>query len=455
MIVESTSGKKKLIRTLAALANAGGGTAVVGIQEDDDEPVIQGFDQNAETRQTLTHVAQEHTFPPVLRVWDLSFDEHCGEYLLRIDVERPDEEPIRYTGAGEDEYPIRHEDNTVKMSQREIVEFVQESHTQSASRKAPRSVSVEQSTSVDHDPPTVEADFPAMALDRVVTAAPDGHTVVFGGGILEHRYRKSTVYSLSRRPKSLDGYHSVPDLLDTAREYLGAQLGRQFGYTFRVGNAQLVGNSLTSLREDLERLEAVATTLGDRSTAVWNYGPSLTGFFPTEFGLLWFAVQDEGEMKRWDLELLCPDVPLDGDPVREFFATVATEPQFYDHQTGTKFVEVVGHGVELRNPVSVGCLGDPDRETTHVLADNPLYGWPDEVSSSFDPPLPDLLSKGIESLPRLPLDVSGGFIEGTDGPSYSLNTLNYCRVSGEHPTLLVQGLCWQHSEDEQSFAGVL
>lgn len=112
-IVESTSGKKKLIRTLAALANAGGGTAVVGVREDDDEPVIRGFYQNAETRQTLTHVAREHTFPPVLRVWDISFDEYCGEHLLRIDVERPGEEPIRYTGDGEEEYPIRHEDNTV------------------------------------------------------------------------------------------------------------------------------------------------------------------------------------------------------------------------------------------------------------------------------------------------------------------------------------------------------
>jgi hypothetical protein len=104
--------------------------------------------------------------------------------------------------------------------------------------------------------------------------------------------------------------------------------------------------------------------------------------------------------------------------------------------------------------VSVDCLGDPDRETTHVLADNPLYGWPDEVSSSFDPPLPDLLSKGIESLPRLPLDVSGGFIEGADESSYSLNTLNYCRVSGTHPTLLVQSLCWQHSEQKERLAGV-
>lgn len=452
-ITNSTEGKKKLIRTLAAMANAGGGIAIVGVRLEDGDLRIQGFDPDSEIRQTLTHVSHQHTYPPVDRAWDIQFQECFGKHILLIELHRPQAEPIRYTGDGEEEYITRHEDNTEQMSRREVIEFVKASYTDTTLDSADRPVPVQRSTSVSHDAPTVESHLPTTALDRVVTAAPAGHTVVFGGGILNHRLQKSTVYSLSRVPKSLEGYGAVPKLLETATDCLGANTGHQFGYTFRVGDAQIIGNSIESLTEDLSRLRDINERLANLSTSDWLYGPSLSGFTSTDFGLLWFAVQDEGGMKRWDLELLCPDIPLNDTAICEFFETVAEEPQFYDHQTGTHFVEINGSGVQLSNTEPVSCLGNPNWDSTYVVADNPLYGWPEDVSASFDPPLQDLFITGIEALPRLPFHISGGYQEDLSDPSYYLNLVNYCHVSGTHPTLLVQSLCAQHDGEKQSILG--
>lgn len=447
-IVESTEGKKKLIRTLAALSNAGGGSAIIGVRREDGDLRIQSFEPGDETRQTLTHVARGHTYPPVDSFWSLSFDDFSGKHILRIDVERSGRDPVEYTGGSEPHYPVRHEDNTEKMSHREIVEFVKETGREGLHRPN-RSVPVQRTTSVKHDPPAVENYLPTTTdQGRVVIAAPNGHTVVFGGGILKTRSQKSTVFSVSHRPRSLDGYSSVPELLKTASECLGASKGRRLGYALRVGDVQVVGNSSESLIDDLSSLGSIQRKLTSLSTEAWSYGPSITVFTPTDFGILWFAVQDEGTMSRWDLELLCPDVPVDDKPVKEFFSTVASKPRFYDHKTGTRFVEVTGKQVPLQNPTPVSRLGDPELPLNYIVANNPLYNWPDNAETVFDPPLPDHLKHGIEGLPRLPFSVSGGYRDDMRDPSYSLNTINYCYVEGTHPTLLVQSFCWQRGDEK-------
>ncbi|WP_199233648.1 helix-turn-helix domain-containing protein, partial [Halorubrum sp. SP9] len=63
-IVESSSGRKKLVKVLSAMANQSGGTVIVGVRKQSNELLIQGFSVDSEVVQHINHTAVEYTVPP-------------------------------------------------------------------------------------------------------------------------------------------------------------------------------------------------------------------------------------------------------------------------------------------------------------------------------------------------------------------------------------------------------
>lgn len=131
-ILESTDGKKKLVRHIAGIVNYGGGTLLVGVENDGS---LDGFPVEAEPVQDIVNVAIDHTDPSVHAFFRESFEEIDGHHILRIDVEPRERGPIKYTGDGDAEFPIRKHDSTRPMEEDELRRFYERRFTDSDSEE--------------------------------------------------------------------------------------------------------------------------------------------------------------------------------------------------------------------------------------------------------------------------------------------------------------------------------
>lgn len=438
-ILDSTGQKKELVRRIAAIANAGGGTIIIGVRREGSDIRLQGFEPDEEARQELTHIAQQYTKPNLIRSWEIEFDDCLGNRLLRIDVDEPTSRLIKFDYDGEDRVFLREEDGMREMSSGEIDEFHQNvSYQQSLDQ------GIERTEHVSFTPEPVDTDIGSKIYDRAVTRVPDSHNIIFGSGVLGDRIGKSLTYSLVTQPKTSEGYSFTTTILESAEKYLGANTSWSFGYSIRKGDIQLMGSSISALREDLGRLTKIANFLEEKSSVGWNYGPVLAGYTRCEYGILWFEVQQESEtFTRWNIELTLPDIPFDDTDVKSFFDEIGTEPSFYSQKSGLQYIHLNGRKCgPLQNPQPIDILGDDEIGTLHTMVDNPFFDWPEAFESELETSLPDWCARGLESITRMPFQVSGGYVE-EQNDEFSLNYFDFTYVSGTHPTILIDCSCWQ------------
>lgn len=441
-VLQSTEQKKKVVRTLSAMANQAGGTMIIGVRHQDDDLLYQSFTPNDEPRQELTHIAQQYTSPQLQTVWDISFDECLGHRFLRIDVDHVQKRLIQVDYEGEYQVWIRDEDGMREMTTAEIDEFYQRRARREEA--APSSV-VERTEHVDFTPVPVSSDNNSDLFERRGSIRTNNtHTVVFGFGFNYDYLRKSHTIRLRTQFPGRNGYADIPGVLDAAEDHLGEKMKRQFGYSIRVADLHLIGRSTESLHTDLGRLDDIFNRLDDATERGWNYGPVIAGVLPVDHGLLWFELQRETQsFTRSNLGLILKDIPFDDSSLETFYDEIGTSPPLYDHRHGLQFVTFQGSQVDpLQNP-TLAPLTEADLPgPLYITADNPFSNWPQTIQSELEDPIPDHLTNGLGAIDRIPFQVSGGYLnEGED--RFSLNYLHFTQVQGIHPTLLVDAMCWQ------------
>lgn len=391
-ILQSTGGKKKVIRTIAAMANRSGGTMIIGVRRQEDGLFFQTFEEDNEFRQELTHIAQQYTSPPVQDLWELDFVECMGQ-VLRIDVEEARDRLIQVHHQGEFQVWIRDEDGMREMTTAEIDDFYQR---KAARQEAARSDIVERSIHLDFRPQSVpKVDHEDLFSRRETVRTNNEYTAIFGYGFLYDYLEKSHTLRLRTTFPGRNGYANIPDVIEAAEKHLDARTNRSFGYTIRIADLQMLGRSLESLRHDLDRLESVVSRLRGASEGGWRYGPVIAGVIPVDYGFLWFELQQETEtFTRSNLRIVLQDIPFDQSPFHSFYDEIGTSPPLYDHRHGLQFVTLQGSQVEpLQNP-RVAQFTETELEgPLYVTTDNPFYGWLEGVGSSIENPLPEYLRK--------------------------------------------------------------
>lgn len=445
-ILDTTGSRKKLVRILSALANRSGGTIVIGVRREESDLRLQSFNAEREVRQNLTNIAQQYTNPSLTPLWDIEFTDCLGSTLLRIDVEAAEADLIRFDYDGEYQPWIRDEDGMRELTTEEAIEFYDRKEKRSTGNQL-----IERTEHLDFEPDpintrSIEAEFP----NRGVTQIDSNYTVVFGSGILQDRIGKSIHYKLDQNLNSNNGYSEIIRLLESANENINASLDWDLGYAIRVGDTEIVSCSIESLRTDLERLGKIAKYLDQASSEAWNYGPTIAGYTKCKYGILWFEAQQESKtFTRGTYGLILPDIPFDKSDIRSFYDDMGQSPSFYNHESGLNYIHFNGHGLgPLCSPVPKRITDDDDYLSHHIMADNPLYEWPEMLEDELDDPIPSRLSDGISTVSRIPFQVSGGYIE-EDPDEFSLNYLSYTQVLGTHPTILVDNSCWQSNPNPE------
>ncbi|RDI72661.1 AlbA family DNA-binding domain-containing protein [Halopelagius longus] len=434
-ILNTKGQKKKLVRVLSAIANGGGGTVIIGVRREGDDIRLQDVSVDREIRQELTHIAQNYASPALTDLWEIKFEEHMGNNLLRIDIDKATVELIKFDYEGEWRVFIREEDGMREMSSGEISEFYKKrKQRQSSAYKS----KIEQIIHANYTPPVdLDREYPDTILERAITRVDPNYTAVCGHAVMGDRMGKSVSYHLETNVSSHGSYGEIISLLQSADECLNADLGRSLGYTFRIADMQLMGMTINGLREDLSRIAEIQDTLEEYTRKGWDYGPVLAGYTSTDVGIFWFELQKEtSSFLRGNIGFILPDIPIEDSPLRDFLTENASLPPNYNHQHGLRFIHLNGHGLgPLNNPVPVE-IGEHEGLTyNHLITDNPLYDWPEEVQEAAESPVPEWLMHGISSVERLPSLVSGGYLD--DDERFSLNYLSYTQVSGTHPTVLV------------------
>jgi hypothetical protein len=304
---------------------------------------------------------------------------------------------------------------------------------------------------LEFTPEQVNNDIPSAAFERAITRVPLEHSVVFGSGVVDDRLGKSLHFNLNTTPGRECSYEDVPWFLESASEHINANLERRLGYSIRVGDAQLMGKGIENLRQDIERLPELYQFIDELSNHSWRYGPVLSGYTKTEYGILWFELQKESEtFNRWTSELLLPDIPFDSSDIEHFVDETESTSKYYAQRRGIHFVHLNGRKCgPLQNPTPVN-IRSFDEGPNHVLVDNPFYDWPEVVHSQLDESLPEWCKRILPKISKIPFEVSGGYLEEED-QQFSLNYLDCAHVTGTHPTLLVDCSCWPGSSDVDSW----
>lgn len=441
-VLQTTGQKKKVVRILSAMANQAGGTIIIGVRHQDSGLLYQTFSPEDESRQELTHVAQQYTSPQLQNFWDISFDVCMGHRVLRINVNQVQKRLIKFDYEGEYQVWIRDEDGMREMTTGEIDQFYQR---QSLREEASLNSLVERTEHLNFTPGPVPNENNSNLFQRRTTLRTnDTHTAVFGFGFFRDYLRKSHTIRLQTQFPCRNGYADIPDVLDAAENHLGGKIGRQFGYSIRVADLHLIGRSSESLQTDLGRLDDIYNRLDNGTERGWNYGPVIAGVLPIDYGLLWFELQRETEsFTRSNLGLILQDIPFDDSFLEKFYDEIGTSPPVYDHRYGLQFVTFQGNQVEpLQNPTPTPLTEDDLPGPLYITADNPFSNWPETVQSELEEPIPEHLARGLGAIDRVPLQVSGGYMnEGED--RFSLNYLHFTQAQGIHPTMLVDAACWQ------------
>lgn len=441
-VLQTTKQKKKVVRVLSAMANQAGGTMIIGVRHQDSGLLFQTFPPESEPRQELTHIAQQYTSPQLQKFWNISFEECMGHRVLRIDIEKAQKRLIQVHYEGEYQVWIRDEDGMREITTGEIDQFYQRRALREEA--VPRSL-VERTEHLNFKPEPLSSDDDSNLFERRgILRTNDTHTAVFGFGFFHDYIHKSHTIRLRTQFPGQNGYTDIPDVLDAAEEYIGAKIGRQFGYSIRVADIHLIGRSSESLQTDLGRLDEIYTRLNNATEQGWNYGPVIAGVLPVEYGLLWFELQRETEsFTRSNLGLIFQDIPFNESPLLNFYNELGTSPPVYDYRHGLQFVTFQGsHVGPLQNPTLTPLNEAELSGPLYITADNPFSNWPETVQSGLENPIPDYLTEGLGAIDRLPFQVSGGYLkEGSD--RFALNYLHFTQVRGTHPTLLVDAVCWQ------------
>lgn len=404
--IESTEGRRDLVRTLVGMANKWGGTVIIGVKEEETEP-IQSFEPESEAKRDLLHTVRANTIPDLSENLEINFDKiSSGHRLLRIDISRTENQLCRFNdrgGKGHVPY-YRVGDSTREMSPDDAIEF-QEHRRQDAPYGYPERVETLPLPTAS-DPSRPQFSSPR---NRFITGCEQRYQPVFGVELPS--FRGPLTFELYTF-LDVETVNDLKAFLEVAREHLSIDTMFRAGYSIQQGNRVHCGKGVDRLLDDVENIRNVVSNMlgghpgevNDTITHVDNY--RATVILGTSCYYDFFQIQlywKHGRFVDAQIQLLMRNIPFDDKHLHRFFDEMRYAPTRYQQRSGVQKFILMGD-TDLQNPSPLQ-FGTDDDYTDFIEADNPFYGKEETVQHLVDQPLPTPLLERVCSIERIPFRI--------------------------------------------------
>ena len=447
-IVETSAGRKKLVKVLSAMANQNGGTVIIGVRkEPDDSLLIQGFSVDSEVVLHITHTALEYTSPPVSELLDVNFIEHSGKRLLRIDVETAREKPVQFKEDGDFVPWIRVGDGMDRMTSDQMLSFFQGREREEYSVFA-SDVEYRIESSLDLDS---QESIPSLRSppNWLITTTEGPSMVVFGESVLTHDFGKSVLYHVEERidASTSEEIAEIFDVLE--RTALDRLFPSRFAYAIKLGDRQVVGRDHRWFVEDLEKIESTIELIEEshqEEPITDNFPqdprPIAVGYVSCSGGLFWIETQwSNNQFLRTKCGFVFTDLPFDDSGYQSFFSELGTRPDIFEQRGGLQMLTIFGRSQHLGNPEVKDISAHPD-SPEYMIVDNPFYHRTDGLQNQASVTIPEYLVSPLDSVNRVALSIAGGYTDSKDRDVH-LDRLNIFSKNLLMDTLFISGWCRQ------------
>ena len=229
--VSTTSGREEVVHHLSAFANNGGGSVILGVENDGE---VRGFGADAEIKRDLSHIAQSDTRPMLTQYWRFSTSSFKGENAVRIDVRDVRDRLIRFRTEEQGWLPFhRVNDTTVLTEHDQIEQFYQRvmlKHEYDLRQRPDTLGRTEDLPATSPGEPTLDPSQQYSA-DRIVSQTRPFVTVVPYTASIE-AFDKRSLYDLSDTVTMYD-VDGIEEAIEAAATHLGADLSERFNYTIK------------------------------------------------------------------------------------------------------------------------------------------------------------------------------------------------------------------------------
>lgn len=237
-IVDSSNGRKKLVKVLSAMANRNGGTVIIGVRkESDNSLLIQGFPVDSEVVQYITYSALEYTTPPISDLLDINFVEYSGKRLLRIDVDKAREKPVQFKENGDYVPWIRVGDCMDEMTSDQMLAFFQAREREEYSlfsSEIEHRVNIKLDIDLQENVPSLQS-----PSNWLITTSEGPSMFVFGESGLSHDFGKSVLYHVEERVHASSA-GEISEIFDVLEQTTGISLlPSRVGYGIKLDDRQV------------------------------------------------------------------------------------------------------------------------------------------------------------------------------------------------------------------------
>lgn len=447
-IVESSRGRRKLVKVLSAMANQKGGTVIIGVRKESDENLlIQGFSVGSEVVQHITHTALEYTNPPVSNLLDINFVEYVGKRVLRIDVDKAQEKPIQFKEEGDFVPWIRVGDGMDKMTSDQMLSFFQnrerEKYSVFASDIEQR---IESSLDVDSQDDISSLKSPPNWL---ITTTEGPSMVVFGEPGLVHDFGKSVLYHVEERINATTA-EEISEIFDVLeRTVVDGLIPSRVGYTIKLGERQVIGRGHRWFVEDLEKIEDTIELLiqshnekPESNSVPDDPRPIGVAYVSCPGGIFWIETQwRDDQFMRTKCGFVFTDLPFNDSAYQSFFSEFDRQPKLYEQRSGQQLLTIFGSPQHLSRSEVMDISAHPDAQE-YMVVNNPFYHRMDDLQNQVKPNIPEYLIKPLDGVNRFPLSIAGGFRECEDRV-VELDTMTIFSKDLLMDTLFISGWCRQ------------
>lgn len=439
--VSSTSGREDVVRLLSAFANNGGGSLILGVENDGE---VCGFGADAEVKRDLSHVAQPDTRPMLTHYWEFSVSSFKNENVMRIDVRNVRDRLIQFQDEERGWLPYhRVNDTTVPMEHDQIEEFYQRvmlRHEHDL-RQRPNTLGRTEDLPVASPGKQALGISEQYSPDRIVSQSQPFTTVVPYTASIE-AFDKRSLYDLSDMVTMYD-VGDVKRAIEAAATHLAADLSEHFNYTIKEETYQWSGKEADRFLHDVRNFGTISQNVSDIISASGEFGepaardaPHMFACSKTEYGVFWIDllpagwdnVREETDFFHAECGLLLDDIPFDDESLHAFFDVIGGEPGKYRQRTGTQKLRFYGNDTVL-NGIEPFDYQTPSGMETYASINNPLYGRESELRDTYsDDPLPEGFAHGLSAVDKLLCFVSGGIADIAEEQDCTLSMLDCIRL---------------------------
>ncbi|MDB2283271.1 ATP-binding protein [Halorubrum ezzemoulense] len=453
-----------LLKELVALSNTDGGHVLYGVEEENGEVNgLQEMGDPADRKESVNQAIRQKVVPP-LQVESRVF-EYSGASLLCFHVSGSTE--LRSLEKNQRPvFPIRQGSTTDYMDAREIQRelgsgsIVPQESTDSIDSGEQNGTDnddwvndytydsswvngVHRNGSLEFTNPDTTTEYSAPD-NRLITEVGT-HSIVIptkGTGI-DGIHTDTLLYHVDSY-MDLGQEVGLDAFFEDAESRLGVSLNRTFSYAISLpyGERQLVGRTVESLLEDANRIEEVVEDISPGAGSPGDPRPIAAIAASCKYGTFWTQLQwRSGQLRRSHclFGLLLPQIPVKREEITELFETWGSVPVMFEQKSALQTLHLTSiSGPELQNPVPTQLSPDTSVASSDVVIDNPFYQNATDIGDAFEIELPSQWQDTLQSVNRIPVDVSGGILP--EDEAFELRHFDVVYIEMDEPVHLVSAL---------------